>query len=551
MNNYYKRKIAAVSFFLFFIVPHLSISQTVLPTSMGEVSEIIIPATSKLHSNNNLYYEVHLNRTDFPSPSFWYKIIFKEDCLFEFSLFPVMEGDGYDFYFFKVSNNMDFCKAVKDEKLVSCNAARIYKQYNDTEPKESKLVNIKALPVKAGDAIYIEVFSTVGNDCGHILDFRTSSTSFVIKVVNDKCAGINNMDPSVFQSKYKPVFTEKEAIRIFSNTVCHLTNNPVLVTSIKANPKSVTIQKKLDFDTYTQSEASKYPEPKIDSVKVTPEIVKATTIASVDTLKSKSATDTLKTSIVADTHKVATVVKSTADLNTKENSEPQIKHDIVAVKSGKEKNSTRLDVDFVLFSLLKEDLKRQMEYNREQLKEYNFMYKNNTNKEKRADIAASIAEIKQEKIELLNKAKDTKIKLKRIQKRLNENRRKPVETGESIFAKSGNAEDDKKTNLKATSSTNTGSDNSKISSAIVYRIQIGVYKNPISTDVFKGLSPVFSEAFSGGIKYFAGAFTVYKDALNAKEYIKSMGLTDAFVVAYFNGNRVSVEDARNHENVGN
>jgi N-acetylmuramoyl-L-alanine amidase len=70
-------------------------------------------------------------------------------------------------------------------------------------------------------------------------------------------------------------------------------------------------------------------------------------------------------------------------------------------------------------------------------------------------------------------------------------------------------------------------------------------------DIFKGLTPVCSEVFPDGIKYFAGAFTVYKDAYNAKEYIKGMGLMDAFVVAYSNGKRVNVEDARNHENDGN
>lgn len=529
MNMYYKRKIALVALCVVFIFLKRGLSQTVLPTSMGEVSEIIIPTTAKLQNTNNLYYEVHLLRNDFPSPSFWYKIIFKEDCFYEFSLFPVMEGDGYDFYFFKVGNNLDFCKAVKEEKLVSCNAARIYKQYNDTEATESKLVNIKALPVKAGDAVYIEVFSTVGNDCGHILDFRTSSTSFIVKVVNDKCAGAKNLDPSFFQAKYKPVFTEKEAIRIFSNTVCHLSSNPVLVTSIKANPKTVTIQKKLDYAAYSESEASKYPPPKTDSAKIIPELIKPKQVVIADT-------QAIVPIMIAplDTPKVAATVKSTADLNAIENKDAQIKHDIVAIRSGKEKNSTRLDVDYVLFSLLKEDLKRKTEYNREQLKEYNFMYKNNTDKEKRADIAASIKEIKEQKIELLNMTKDTKIKLKRIQKRLNENRKKPVETGESVFTKSASPEDEKKPS-------------SKISSAIVYRIQIGVYKNPISTDVFKGLSPVFSETFTGGVKYFAGAFTIYKDAYNAKEYIKSMGLTDAFIVAYSDGKRVSVEDARNHE----
>ena len=533
MNKIYKRKISAIAGCLFFILSNIANSQPLVSTSMGEISEIILPASAKMQKNNNLYYEVHLLRTDFPSPSFWYKIIFKEDCFFEFTLFPLMEDDGYDFYFFKVANNLDFCKAVKEEKLISCNAARIYKQYNNTEQSEkfrSKLVNIKALPVKVGDAIYIEVFSTVGNDCGHILDFRTSSTSFVVKVINDKCMGAINTDVSIFQGKYKPVFTEKEAINIFSNTVCHLTSNPVIVSAIKANPKSVTIQKKLDFAIYSQKEAYKYKQPEPDTLKIVPKTISSKVITTIDT------------------QKVNNVVKSTADLNATEDAGSQIKHEIVNIKSDKEKKSTRLDVDYVLFSLLREDLKRKMESNREQLKEYNQMFKNNTDKENKTEITASIKEIKQQKAELLNQTKDTKIKLKRIKKRLNENRKKIVETGESVFTKSIYPDDEKKQDPKVAGTISSVTENPKMPSAIVYKIQIGVYKNPISTDVFKGLSPVCSEAFTGGIKYFAGAFTVYKDAQNAKEYIKSMGLTDAFVVAYFNGKRVNVEDARNHEN---
>ena len=541
MNYYHKRKITCLTVGMFFVFSGIALSQPIsqaglqptVSTAMGEISEIIIPASAKMQNNNNLYYEVHLLRNDFPSPSFWYKIIFKEDCFFEFTLFPLMEDDGYDFYFFKSIMNLEFCKAVKEEKLVSCNAARIYKQYTDTEQSEkfrSKLVNIKALPVKARDAIYIEVFSTVGNDCGHILDFRTSSTSFVVKVINDKCGGVKTGDAN-FQGKYKPVFTEKEAINIFSNTVCHLSNNPVIVSSIKANPKNVSIQKKLDFAAYSLAEAYKYPQP-IDTVKIVPKVLEAP-----------------KVLVIVDTQKTNTVVKSTADLNATENEVSQIKHEIVEIKSGKEKNSTRLDIDYVLFSLLKEDLKRRMQSNREQLKEYNYMLKNNPKKEVRTDITASIVEIKLQKAELLNKSKDTKIKLKRIQKRLNENRKKPVETRESVFAKSSDPEDLKKHDLKNPEGNNVPG-NPKFPSEIVYKIQIGVYKNPISTDVFKGLTPVFSESFPGGIKYFAGAFTVYKDAQNAKEYIKSMGLTDAFVVAYYNGKRVSVEDARTHENDG-
>jgi hypothetical protein len=540
MKNF-NRKIAFITACLFFVFFNTAFSQPVALSSMGEVSEIIIPHPAKMQKNNNLYYEVHLNRTDYPSPSFWYKIIFKEDCSFEFTLFPLMEEDGYDFYFFKVLENVDFCEAIKQEKLVSCNAARIYKEYNDKEQSDqfrSKLVNIKSIPVKAGDAIYIEVFSTVGNDCGHILDFRTTASSFVVKVINDKCIGNKNLDGVAFDSQYKPVFTEKEAIDIFSKTVCHLKFDPVIISTIKSNEKSVTILKKLDYAKYSASEAHKYVKPKGDSVKKD--------LAKKDSVKKPVELLTPKVVAIVDTHKVNVVVKSTADLNIIDENAAQIKHDIVPIKSEKEKNATRLDVDFVLFSLLKEDLKRKMESNREQLKDYNSMLKSKPNKEQKMEIQASIKEIKQQKGELLALTKDTKIKLKKIQKRLNEARKKPAEIGETVFAKSVYTDDENKKDAK----TGVPVGSSTPSASIVYKIQIGVYKNPISTDVFKGLSPVFSEVFPGGVKYFAGAFTVYKDAKNAKEYIKGMGLIDAFVVAYSNGKRVSVEDARNHENEG-
>ena len=86
------------------------------------------------------------------------------------------------------------------------------------------------------------------------------------------------------------------------------------------------------------------------------------------------------------------------------------------------------------------------------------------------------------------------------------------------------------------------------SKGIVYRVQIGVYKNPVSVDVFKGLTPVYEEVFTGGVKYSAGAFTHFMDAQHAKEYIKTMGLTDSFVVAYYNGKRVTIEEAKGFEN---
>ncbi len=536
MNNY-KRKIAFVITCFCFIFVNSVFSQPVVLKTMGEVSEIIIPHPAKLQKNNNLYYEVHLNRTDYPSPSFWYKVIFKEDCSFEFTLFPLMEADGYDFYFFKVLDNVDFCEAIKQEKLVSCNAARIYKQYTDNEQSEqfrSKLVNIKSIPVKAGDAIYIEVFSTVGNDCGHVLDFRTTASSFVVKVMNDKCIGNKNLDGLAFDSQYQPVFTEKEAIDIFKNTVCHLKLDPVFISVIKSDAKSVTILKKLDYAKYSASEANKYIKAKVDSVKK-------------DSVKKILEVLTPKAVPLVDTQKVNLVVKSTADLNAIDYNVTENKQDVFPIKSENGKSATRLDVDFVLFSLLKVDLKKKLELNKEQLKDYNSMLKSKPSNGQKMETQSSINEIKQQRGMLLAQSKEAKIKLKKIQKQLNDNRKKNTKVGEMVVAKSVNFKDENKADSKNRSSVPI----LMPKTSIVYKIQIGAYKNPISMDIFKGLTPVYSEVFPDGIKYFAGAFTVYKDAHNAKEYIKGMGLIDAFVVAYSNGKRVNVEDARNHENDGN
>lgn len=541
MRNISKPKIALLFFCIFLNFSSLVFSQSSLLGGMGEVSEIIIPATAKMQNNNNMYYEVHLMDTENSSPSFWYKIIFKEACNFEFTLFPIVDDDGYDFYFFRVNENMDFCDAIQEEKLISCNAARIYKQYNDTEQSDkfrSKLVNIKALPVQKNDAIYIEVFSTVGNNCGHVLDFRTTSSSFVVKVVNEKCKG-GKVNGNFDGAPYKPVFTEKEAIRIFRNTVCHLGRDTLAISSIKAVGDRVVITQDLIFDEYSKEEAKKYKEEKNEAIDTTST---ATAPIITDTIKVAEQITTL-----ADTQKVNTVIKSTADLNDAIDPWTPIKHEIVNISSKREKNATRLDVDLVLFSLLKEDLKRKMQWNRKQQKDYSAQYKKASSKAKKTKIKASIADVKEQRVALLAKSKNTRAKLKQIQKLLSENRKKAIASGGSVFTASVYPEAQKEKNKVEAESSNAIIENPTLPSGIIYKIQIGVYKNKISSDIFKGLSPVCSQSFPGGIKYYAGAFRHYTDARNAKEYIKTMGLADAFIVAYNNGKRVVVKDARAHE----
>lgn len=550
--------IISISFLLF--LPNFVAAQNKSNTGAGEVSEIIIPTSANIRNNFNLFYEIHLSRANIPVPSFWYKIIFSKACSFEFTLFPISEDDGYDFYFFKIDANYDFCNAMKEEKIISCNSERLHKIYNNTEQSEkfrANLVDIKPIQVMEGDAIYIEVFSTKGNDCGHILDFRTTDNSFVVKVVNDNCSGIKNSDTTNI-GQYKPlVKDEKQAMNILSEVLCPTGKKPVFISSIQVNNKSVSVQKKLEYTAYTKLQAPKYEKTKTDSVKNSSEINSQKNIekeiSKNEQLKSDSLHKNPETirpkEIVKEKQQQSdsiqkptgtinpknAVIKSTADLNSLSDPSP-IKHDISTLQSDKEKNSTRLEVDNVLFSLLHEDLKRKSKSMEDQLKEYSRSLKKIKNVERKEEVIVSIKEIKEQKTDLQNKVKEIDKKLKQINKLLREERTKNSKAEESVFSKSTHQ-------VK----NNSTADNGELQSDLIYKVQIGVYKNPISTEVFKGLTPIFEESFSGGVKYSAGAFTHFIDAQHAKEYIKSIGLTDAFVVAYYKGERITIDVAKTYE----
>jgi hypothetical protein len=86
--------------------------------------------------------------------------------------------------------------------------------------------------------------------------------------------------------------------------------------------------------------------------------------------------------------------------------------------------------------------------------------------------------------------------------------------------------------------------NEKLPDGLVFRVQIGAFKNPISLDAFKGLTPVGGETTPQGfIRYQAGMFDQYNNANAVKNDLKKLGYTDAFVVAYLNGKRVNLEMA--------
>lgn len=89
-------------------------------------------------------------------------------------------------------------------------------------------------------------------------------------------------------------------------------------------------------------------------------------------------------------------------------------------------------------------------------------------------------------------------------------------------------------------------------SGLVYRVQIGAYAKPIPQDLFKEFNPVSGEKISGTkiTRYMAGYFNNADAVLNARGQIRDLGYSDAFIVAYCNGERIQFGEAIRREREG-
>ncbi len=79
---------------------------------------------------------------------------------------------------------------------------------------------------------------------------------------------------------------------------------------------------------------------------------------------------------------------------------------------------------------------------------------------------------------------------------------------------------------------------------LVFKVQIGAFRNAIPQNLFKGLKPITAENTAQGFKrYSAGLFMKFTTAAEAKKQVNGLGYKDAFVVAFYNGKRISINDA--------
>lgn len=86
--------------------------------------------------------------------------------------------------------------------------------------------------------------------------------------------------------------------------------------------------------------------------------------------------------------------------------------------------------------------------------------------------------------------------------------------------------------------------NAKIPDGLVFRVQIGAFKNALPNNAFRGLNPLNGETVANGyIRYTAGNFNKFENASAVKNDLKKLGYNDAFVVVYYNGKRIALNEA--------
>lgn len=79
---------------------------------------------------------------------------------------------------------------------------------------------------------------------------------------------------------------------------------------------------------------------------------------------------------------------------------------------------------------------------------------------------------------------------------------------------------------------------------VYYKVQIGAFRNDIPQNLYDEFAPVSGESVGNGItRYTAGFFMTFGSADQIKKEIRTLGYSDAFVVAFRDGKRIPLYEA--------
>ncbi len=112
----------------------------------------------------------------------------------------------------------------------------------------------------------------------------------------------------------------------------------------------------------------------------------------------------------------------------------------------------------------------------------------------------------------------------------------------AVFTNTASAETN--TAISTNTSTANGTDNSFAKGGIVYRVQLGAYKNRISLKAFNNSANVVElKTEEGTYRYVTAGHKTIGEAAAKKADLFLLGYTDAFVTAYKDGKRIAMNEA--------
>ena len=80
---------------------------------------------------------------------------------------------------------------------------------------------------------------------------------------------------------------------------------------------------------------------------------------------------------------------------------------------------------------------------------------------------------------------------------------------------------------------------------LYYTVQVGVYNTPVSADVLYNVSPLVTKRLDNGqIRYSSGVFKDIPAAREKRVQVIDKGITDAFITAYYKGERITISEAQ-------
>ena len=86
--------------------------------------------------------------------------------------------------------------------------------------------------------------------------------------------------------------------------------------------------------------------------------------------------------------------------------------------------------------------------------------------------------------------------------------------------------------------------NPPLPQGLIFKVQIGAFSKPIRQNAFRGLEPITGETTGTGLtRYTAGIFKEFNKAKGARTQVHNIGYRDAFIVAFYNGKRISIREA--------